>query len=172
MTIHKNPRSTQEGGGVAEWPLSARQFERVRRAHAGIGNRTELWVDLLRDCHRRGMTAPVLAIGDGALGFWKAVYEVFPDIREQRCWFRKRADVLAALPKSAHSGAIAAMRGRSITPRIPTRPPGGSGQPVRPANHQSWDTWRHSRVRRRLDCGLGLFKWRSWYAHGPFRTLN
>jgi putative transposase len=62
-----------------------------------------LWVDLLRDCRRRGMTAPVLAIGDGALGFWKAVYEVFPDIREQRCWFRKRADVLAALPKSAHS---------------------------------------------------------------------
>jgi putative transposase len=53
----------------------------------GYRESTESWVDLLRDCRRRGMTAPVLAIGDGALGFWKAVREVFPDTREQRCWF-------------------------------------------------------------------------------------
>jgi len=76
----------------------------------GYRESTESWVDLLRDCRRRGMTAPVLAIGDGALGFWKAVREVFPDTREQRCWFHKQANVLAALPKSAHPGAIAAMR--------------------------------------------------------------
>ena len=49
-------------------------------------------------------------IGDGALGFWKALREVFPDTREQRCWFHKHANVLAALPKSAHPGAMAAMR--------------------------------------------------------------
>ena len=61
-------------------------------------------------CRRRGMTAPVLAVGDGALGFWKAVREVFPATREQRCWFHKQANVLAALPKSAHSGALAAMK--------------------------------------------------------------
>ena len=53
----------------------------------GYRESTESWADLLRDCRRRGMTAPVLAIGDGALGFWKAVREVFPDTREQRCWF-------------------------------------------------------------------------------------
>jgi putative transposase len=76
----------------------------------GYRESTESWVDLLRDCRRRGMTAPVLAIGDGALGFWKAVREVFPDTREQRCWFHKQANVLAALPKSARPGAIAAMR--------------------------------------------------------------
>jgi putative transposase len=76
----------------------------------GYRESTESWVDLLRDCRRRGMTAPVLAIGNGALGFWKAVREVFPDTREQRCWFHKQANVLAALPKSAHPGAIAAMR--------------------------------------------------------------
>ena len=56
------------------------------------------------------MRAPVLAVGDGALGFWKAVREVFPDTREQRCWWHKQANVLAALPKSAHPGALAALK--------------------------------------------------------------
>ena len=42
--------------------------------------------------------------------FWKALREVFPDTREQRCWWHKQANVLAALPKSAHPGALAAMR--------------------------------------------------------------
>ncbi|WP_109789118.1 IS256 family transposase, partial [Mycolicibacterium conceptionense] len=76
----------------------------------GYRESTESWADLLRDCRRRGMRAPVLAIGDGALGFWKALREVFPDTREQRCWFHKQSNVLAALPKSAHPGALAAMK--------------------------------------------------------------
>ena len=76
----------------------------------GYRESTESWADLLRDCRRRGMTAPVLAVGDGALGFWKAMREVFPATREQRCWFHRQANVLAALPKSAHPSAIAAMR--------------------------------------------------------------
>jgi putative transposase len=54
------------------------------------------------------MRAPVLAVGDGALGFWKAAREVFPDTREQRCWWHKQANVLAGLPKSAHPGALTA----------------------------------------------------------------
>ena len=70
---------------------------------------SESWADLLRDCKRRGMTAPVLAAGDGALGFWKAVREVFPETREQRCWFHKIANVLNCLPKSAQPGAKAAL---------------------------------------------------------------
>jgi putative transposase len=75
----------------------------------GFRESSESWADLLRDCKRRGMRAPVLAVGDGALGFWKAVREVFPETREQRCWFHKIANVLAALPKSAHPGAKAAL---------------------------------------------------------------
>jgi len=55
------------------------------------------------------MTAPVLAIGDGALGFWAAVREVFPATREQRCWLHKIANVLNCLPKSAQPGAKAAL---------------------------------------------------------------
>jgi putative transposase len=75
----------------------------------GFRESSESWVDLLRDCKRRGMRALVLAVGDGALGFWKALAEVFPETREQRCWFHVQANVLAALPKSAHPGAKAAL---------------------------------------------------------------
>jgi putative transposase len=67
------------------------------------------WADLLRDCKRRGMRAPVLAAGDGALGFWAALREVFPQTAEQRCWFHKTGNVLSALPKSAHPGAKKAL---------------------------------------------------------------
>jgi putative transposase len=67
------------------------------------------WADLLRDCARRGMRAPVLAVGDGALGFWAALREVFPATAEQRCWFHKTGNVLSALPKSAHPGAKKAL---------------------------------------------------------------
>jgi transposase-like protein len=49
----------------------------------GYRESVESWADLLRDCARRGMSAPVLAIGDGALGFWGALHEVFPATREQ-----------------------------------------------------------------------------------------
>ena len=75
----------------------------------GFRESTESWADLLRSCRRRGMSAPVLAVGDGALGFWKAVRDVFPTTREQRCWFHKSGNVLSALPKSAHPGARAAL---------------------------------------------------------------
>jgi transposase-like protein len=75
----------------------------------GYRESTGSWADLLRDCKRRGMRAPVLAIGDGALGFWGALREVFPETREQRCWFHKIANVLGALPKSAHPGAKKAL---------------------------------------------------------------
>ena len=75
----------------------------------GYRESTESWADLLRDAARRSMRAPVLAIGDGALGFWGALREVFPTTREQRCWFHKIANVLGALPKSAHPGAKKAL---------------------------------------------------------------
>src|SRR5690348_11623659 len=75
----------------------------------GYRESAESWADLLRDCARRGMRAPVLAVGDGALGFWGALREVFPQAREGRCWFHKTASVLAALPKSAHPGAKKAL---------------------------------------------------------------
>jgi putative transposase len=77
----------------------------------GFHESSESLADLLRDCKRRGMRAPVLAVGDGVLGFWKAIRDVFPDTKEQRCWWHKIGNVLAALPKSAHPGAKKALAG-------------------------------------------------------------
>jgi transposase-like protein len=77
----------------------------------GYRESAESRADLLRDAARRGMHAPVLAVGDGALGFWDALREVFPQAGEGRCWFRQTADVLAALPKSAQPGAKKALAG-------------------------------------------------------------
>ena len=70
---------------------------------------TESWADVLRGLKRRGMRAPVLAVGDGALGFWGALSEVFPDTVHQRCWVHKMANVMNALPKSAQPAARAAL---------------------------------------------------------------
>lgn len=70
---------------------------------------TGSWADLLRDAKRRGMRAPVVMVGDGALGMWSALGEVFPDTRQARCWVHKAANVLSALPKSAHPSARRAM---------------------------------------------------------------
>lgn len=68
----------------------------------------ESWRELLLDVKRRGLTVePKLAIGDGALGFWKALFEVFPNVREQRCWVHKTANVLDKLPKGKQPKAKA-----------------------------------------------------------------
>jgi transposase-like protein len=75
----------------------------------GYRESTGSWADLLRDCKRRGMRTPVLAVGDGALGFWAALRDVFPTARAQKCWFHKIGNVLSALPKSAHPGAKRAL---------------------------------------------------------------
>ncbi|MFE3637596.1 IS256 family transposase [Streptomyces sp. NPDC059168] len=76
----------------------------------GYRESADSWADLLRDCARRGMRAPVLAVGDGALGFWKALAEFFPATRHQRCWVHKIANVANALPKSAQPGAKKALQ--------------------------------------------------------------
>lgn len=75
----------------------------------GYRESTESWLALLRDLKGRGMRAPVVAVGDGALGFWSAIREVFPETREQRCWVHKIANVLDKLPKSLQPKAKAAL---------------------------------------------------------------
>ncbi|MFE4415813.1 IS256 family transposase [Streptomyces sp. NPDC056821] len=76
----------------------------------GYRESSESWASLLRDCQRRGMRAPVLAVGDGALGFWNAINEVFPETRHQRCWVHKTANCLDSLPKSAQPAAKKAIQ--------------------------------------------------------------
>jgi putative transposase len=65
----------------------------------GYRESTESWKSLLRNLKKRGMRAPVVAVGDGALGFWSALREVWPATREQRCWVHVIANVLDKLPK-------------------------------------------------------------------------
>src|ERR1700675_1065691 len=64
----------------------------------GYRESAESWKTLLRDLKRRGMAAPVVAVGDGALGFWAAAREVWPATREQACWVHKLVNVLDKLP--------------------------------------------------------------------------
>ena len=66
---------------------------------------TDSWADVLRDLKRRGMRAPVVAVGDGALGFWAALRTVWPETTEARCWVHKVANCLNALPKSVQPTA-------------------------------------------------------------------
>lgn len=64
------------------------------------------WKELLLDVKRRGLAIdPKLVIGDGALGFWKVITEVFPSTKEQRCWVHKTANVLDKLPKNEQAKA-------------------------------------------------------------------
>ena len=65
----------------------------------GYRESADSWRAVLRSLRDRGMQAPLLAVGDGALGFWGAVRDVWPDTREQRCWFHKLGNVLDKLPK-------------------------------------------------------------------------
>jgi putative transposase len=70
---------------------------------------TDSWAELLRGLRRRGMQAPVVAVGDGALGLWAALREVFPATRHQRDWVHKLANVVGCLPKVVHAGARKAL---------------------------------------------------------------
>ena len=76
----------------------------------GYRESTESWAMVLRDLQRRRMRAPVVAVGDGALGFWAAVRDVWPETEEQRDWFHKMGNVLDKLPKRLQPKATRALR--------------------------------------------------------------
>ena len=71
----------------------------------GVRESTQSWREVLIDLKSRGMSAPFLAIGDGAMGFWAALAEIFPSTTHQRCWMHKTGNILNYLPKSLQSKA-------------------------------------------------------------------
>jgi len=75
----------------------------------GIRESTQSWREVLLRLKSRGMNAPQLSIGDGAMGFWAALEEIYPETRHQRCWVHKTANVLNALPKSLQPKAKQAL---------------------------------------------------------------
>ena len=76
----------------------------------GYRESSEAWLTLLRDLKARGMTAPQLAVADGALGFWQALHTVYPQTNSQRCWVHKMANVLDKLPQRLQGRAQAHLR--------------------------------------------------------------
>src|SRR5437588_5817616 len=77
----------------------------------GVRESAQSWKELLLDLKQRGLAmGPELAVADGALGFWKALPEVWPKTREQRCWVHKTANVLNKLPKSLQGKAKRALQ--------------------------------------------------------------
>ena len=75
----------------------------------GYRESEESWAYVLRGLERRGMKAPLVSIGDGALGFWAAVRNVWPETRHQLCWVHKLKNVLDKLPKRLHGRAKVAL---------------------------------------------------------------
>jgi putative transposase len=109
--VHFNVRLGEQGRLCCLVIVGVRADGRKELVAIADGEResTDAWAELLRDLRRRGMRAPVVMVGDGALGLWRALGEVFPATREQRCWVHKVANVLNAMPKSVHAGARRAL---------------------------------------------------------------
>jgi putative transposase len=109
--IHFNIRLGDQGRLCCLVIVGVRADGRKELVAVADGTResTDDWAELLRALRRRGMQAPVVMVGDGALGLWRALGEVFPATREQKCWQHKVRNVLGALPKSVHAGARRAL---------------------------------------------------------------
>jgi len=76
----------------------------------GYRESEEAWLSVLRELKRRGLRAPALAVGDGALGFWRALEQVYPETKTQRCWVHKLGNVLDKLPKRLQEKAREQLR--------------------------------------------------------------
>jgi putative transposase len=109
--VHFNVRLGEQGRLCCLVIVAVRADGRKELVAIADGEResTDAWAELLRDLRRRGLRAPVVMVGDGALGLWRALGEVFPATREQRCWVHKVANVLNAMPKSVQAGARRAL---------------------------------------------------------------
>lgn len=111
--IHTGLRSEPSDGQCLLVILGVTPDGRKERValHDGHRESKQSWQELLLDLKGRGLQAgPLLAAGDGAMGFWAALEEVFPETVAQRCWFHKMGNVLNALPKSQQAKAKAGLQ--------------------------------------------------------------
>ena len=108
---------------IGVWPDGTQELLGV---DDGYRESTESWASLLRGLKRRGMKAPVVAVGDGALGFWAAVRAVWPETREQRCWVHRLANVCpsGSSPRPKRCCTRSSTRRTVSTPR-----PGSAASP-------------------------------------------
>ena len=90
--------------------VNARGEKHFLAMEDGLRESTQSWREVLLNLQARGLHAPALAIGDGAMGFWAAVEELYPSTRQQRCWCHKTRNVLNALPQSVQPKAKQALQ--------------------------------------------------------------
>ena len=117
--IHTGLRSEGSDGQCLLVIIDVTTDGRKERVLIGDGYRETKasWKDALLDLKARGLqSGPLLAVGDGAMGFWAALEEVFPQTRTQRCWFHKMGNILNALPKSLHGRAKADLQAIWMAP--------------------------------------------------------
>ena len=110
---HTGLLSDLEGGQCLLVIIGVTPDGKKERVVLGDGHREskQAWKEILLDLKARGLqTGSLLATGDGAMGFWAALEEVFPMKRAQRCWFHKMGNPLNALPKSQHAKAKAGLQ--------------------------------------------------------------
>ena len=91
--------------------VNERGQKRFLAIEDGVRESTQSWREVLLKLKARGMNVPELAIGDGAMGFWAALEEVYPETGQQRCWMHKTMNVLNGLPKSVQPKAKQALHG-------------------------------------------------------------
>ncbi|MGF6980272.1 putative transposase [Paraburkholderia sp. JPY465] len=111
--IHTGVRSDDSDGQCLLVIIGVKPDGTKERVAIGDGYRESKasWSELLLDLKKRGLpSGPLLACGDGAMGFWAAMEEVFPQTKHQRCWFHKMGNVLNALPKSQQARGKKAMQ--------------------------------------------------------------
>lgn len=117
----------------------------VIAVEVGYRESVESWAALLRDLRQRGMNCPRLVIGDGNLGLWGALSEVYPDAAQQRCWNHRLVNVLDALPKKAQPEARALL---TPIPYAETRKQAEDGKKA----FQTWCRGRgYTKASERLD---------------------
>ena len=110
----------------------------------GLRESTESWLDVLRDLKERGLKlGPRLAVGDGALGFWSALEQVFPETAHQRCWFHKMGNVLRRFRSACRARRKATSRRSGWRPpaRPPSRPSSASSPATEPSTRRRPRSW-------------------------------
>ena len=85
--------------------MTEREEKRFLVIEDGVRESAQSWRKVLLNLKSRGVNVPKLAIGDGAMGFWAALEEVYVETRQQRCWMHKTMNVLNCLPKTSHAKA-------------------------------------------------------------------